>query len=287
MEYPVDENIPGTAGTGLNPHPSRNYRPASPQASLDKATLERVIGVRRWTEKLFSFRLTRPAGYRFEPGQFARLGIVSRTGGVIWRAYSMVSANYDEHLEFFSIVVPDGAFTTRLSQIVAGDTLYLEKRPYGYLTTGRFIGGRDLWMLASGTGVAPFLSILRDPQVWERFDNLLLAYSAREARDLVYREEIAALARDDLFAPHGHKLKFALSVTRQAVPGMLGRRLTQLIMNGALENFVGLPLDPERARILVCGNPQMLDDLRGVLSDRGLRPDRSREPGHFACENYW
>lgn len=256
-------------------------------APTDKATEERILDVRPWTERLFSFRMTRPAAFRFQPGQFARLGIASGKGGIIWRPYSMVSASYDEHLEFFSIIVPDGAFTTRLARLVAGDTLHLEKRSYGYLTSGRFVGGRDLWMLASGTGVAPFLSILHDPEVWEQFDNLVLAYSVREARDLAYREEIAALARDELFAPHGHKLRFAPIVTRERVPGMLDRRLTQLIMDGKLERFVGLPLDAERARILVCGNPQMLDDLRSVLTERGLRPDRGRDPGHFACENYW
>ena len=261
--------------------------PLSIQAPMDKATEERILEIRPWTERLFSFRVTRPAAFRFQPGQFARLGIASGKGGVIWRPYSMVSASYDEYLEFFSIIVPDGAFTTRLARLKCGDPLYVEKPSYGYLTTDRFVGGRDLWMLASGTGVAPFLSILRDPAVWERFDHLVLAYSVREARDLAYREEISALARHELFAPHGHKLRFVPIVTRERLPGILDRRLTELLKDGALEGFVGLAIDPERARILVCGNPQMLDDLRGVLTDRGLQPDRGRAPGHFACENYW
>lgn len=253
----------------------------------DKATEERILDIRHWTEKLLSFRMTRPAAFRFQPGQFARLGITSEKSGIIWRAYSMVSASYDEYLEFFSIIVPNGAFTTRLAQLVSGDTIYIEKLPYGYLTSGRFVGGRDLWMLASGTGVAPFLSILRDLEVWERFDNLILAYSVREARDLAYRQEITALSQAEIIAPLGHKLRFAPIVTRERVTGMLNRRLTELIMDGRLEKFVTLPLDAERARILVCGNPQMLEDLRDVLIARGLRPDRSREPGNFAFENYW
>ncbi len=257
------------------------------QAPTDKATEERVLEVRTWTERLFSFRMTRPPAFRFQPGQFARLGIASGKGGIIWRPYSMVSASYDEYLEFFSIVVPAGAFTTRLAGIKSGDALFLEKKSYGYLTTSRFVGGRDLWLLASGTGVAPFLSILRDPAVWEQYDNIVLAYSVRAAADLAYRDEIAALAQDELFAPHGHKLRFAPIVTREQVPGMLTRRLTGLIKDGELERSVNLPLDSERSRILVCGNPQMLDDLRDVLTGRGLRPDRGRDPGNFACENYW
>jgi ferredoxin--NADP+ reductase len=115
----------------------------------------------------------------------------------------------------------------------------------------------------------------------------VLAYSVRAAGDLAYREKISALASDELFAPHGSKLRFAPVVTRKQVPGTLGRRLTRLIADGDLERFAGLPLDPERARLLVCGNPLFLDDLREVLSERGLRPDRGRDPGHFACENYW
>lgn len=268
--------------------------PATPQfrrgpisAVSEKATAERIINTRSWTERLFSFRLTRPAAFRFEPGQFARLGIASASGGIIWRAYSMVSASHDEHLEFFSIVVPDGAFTTRLAKLGAGDTLHLEKRAYGYLTTGRFVGGQDLWLLASGTGVAPFLSILHDPQVWQQYDNIVLAYSVREMRDLAYRDEITALASHELFASDGHKLRFVPVVTRERVPGVLDRRLTTLIAEGLLEDHIGLRLDPERARILVCGNPQMLDDLRDVLSARGLRPDRGKNPGNFAFENYW
>ena len=257
-----------------------------PDAS-DKATEERILDVRPWTERLLSFHLTRPVAFRFEPGQFARLGIASASGGVIWRAYSMVSASYDEHLEFFSIVVPDGAFTTRLAKLGAGDSLYLEKRAYGYLTTGRFVGGQDLWLLASGTGIAPFISILHDPQVWRQYDNIILAYSVRELRDLAYRDEIAALASHELFAPDEHKLHFVPVITRERVPGMLDRRLTTLIAEGTLEAHVGLTLDPGRARILVCGNPQMLDDLRDVLSARGLRPDRGKDPGNFAFENYW
>lgn len=263
------------------------FRPRPPPSPTEKATLERITAMRRATDRLIVFRTTRQRGFRFKPGQFARLGVATESGGIVWRAYSMVSADYDEHLEFFSIVIPDGAFTTRLARLDVGDSLWVEKLAYGYLTVDRFALDGDLWMLASGTGVAPFLSILRDPSVWERFDKLVLAYSVREARDLVYGEEIEALREDPLFAPHGGKLRFVPVVTREKAAGALDRRLTALCADHALEAAVGVPFDAARSRVLICGNPQMLDDLRDVLTQRGLKPDRSREPGNLAFENYW
>lgn len=275
------------AGGERDAKTSSTFRPRPPPSPTEKATLERITTMRRWTDKLISFRTTRQRGFRFKPGQFARLGVATESGGIVWRAYSMVSADYDEHLEFFSIVIPDGAFTTRLARLEVGDSLWVEKQAYGFLTVDRFALDGDLWMLASGTGVAPFLSILRDPSIWERFDSLVLAYSVREARDLIYREEIEALRRDPLFAPHGDKLRFVPVVTRERMAGALDRRLTVLCADDALEAVAGVPFEATRSRVLICGNPQMLDDLREVLTKRGLKPDRSREPGNLAFENYW
>ena len=258
-----------------------------PTPPTDKATLERVLSMRTWCDKLLSFRTTRSKSFRFQPGQFVRLGLPAAAGDIVWRPYSMLSANYDEYLEFFSVLVPDGAFSNRLAELGVDEPIYVEKLPYGYLTTSRFVGGQDLWLLASGTGLAPFLSILRDPEVWELYENIVLAYSVREARELAYQEEIAALDKDELFADAKARLHYVPVVTREAVPGMLGQRLTTLLTDGSLERKVGLPIDRERSRLLICGNPQMLDDVRGILQTRGLRPDRSREPGNFASENYW
>ena len=199
----------------------------------------------------------------------------------------MVSAGYDEHLEFFSILVPGGPFSSRLAAAGTGDTLYVEKQPYGYLTAARFTGGRHLWLLASGTGVAPYLSILRDPDVWQRYDERILAYSVSQARELAYREELAALSTDELLGAGHPPLRFVPVVTREAAPGALHARLPALIADGSLERAAGLALSPDDSRILVCGNPQMLDDVRDALVARGLRPDRSAAPGHFAAENYW
>lgn len=265
------------------------FRRGPLSAPSDKATAEHIIDIRRRTDKLLSVRTTRSGSFRFQPGQFARIGIASGSGsgGTVWRPYSMVSAHYDEYLEFFSIIVPNGAFSTQLADASIGDTIYVEKQPYGYLTTSRFVGGDDLWMLATGTGIAPFLSILRDPEVWTQYQNIILAYSVRNQSDLAYQEEISHITQEEPFAIYGHKLRFVPIVTREAVPGLLGRRLTDLLRSGELENSISLPIDADRARILICGNPQMLDDVRDVLTARGFRPDLGRAPGHFACENYW
>jgi ferredoxin--NADP+ reductase len=266
---------------------ARRVIPADP---LEKATAEHILSIRRWTEKLFSIRVTRSPGFRFSPGQWVRLGLPSGSGlqgSVIWRPYSMASAAHDDHLEFFSILVPDGAFSTRLAKTNVGDMLYVEKQVYGYLTTSRFSGGRHLWMLASGTGIAPFISILQDPDTWQRFDERVLVYSVRESRELAYVDELAAIAENEWLGAGLAKLRFISVVTREDTPGVLHERMPKLIANGDLETAAGLPLSAEDSRILVCGNPQMLDDVRDALSNRGLRMDRSTNPGHFATENYW
>lgn len=257
---------------------------------LEKATAEHILEIRQWTEKLFSVKVSRSPTFRFTPGQWVRLGIHSGSGlpgSVIWRPYSMVNATYDDYLEFFSILVPGGAFSSRLAACNIGSTLFVEKQPYGYLTAGRFIGGRHLWLLASGTGVAPYLSILRDPDVWERYEERVLAYSVSYARETAYRDALAALATDELLGPHRPPLRFVSIVTREVAAGTLHARLPALIADGTLEREAGLALSPEDSRILICGNPKMLDDVRDALVARGLRSDRSSIPGHFATENYW
>lgn len=258
--------------------------------SNDKWTAEKLLSVRRWTDSLFSLRITRPQGFRFLPGQFARLGLPlmeDMQGPAVWRAYSMASANYDEHLEFYSIVVPGGEFTSRLERLGPGDVLLVEKTSFGFLTTNNFVGGRDLWLLASGTGLAPFLSILHDPQVWGSFDNLILVHSVRQGAELAYREEISALNAHPLLAGAHARLHYLPVVTRERVSGALHARMTQLLMDGRLESASGLELSVEQSRLMVCGNPQMAADLRKLLMDRGFRVGRRGIPGQLAFENYW
>src|SRR5687768_2652109 len=266
--------------------------------STDKYTTERITAVRPWTDNLFSFRTTRDRGYRFVPGQFARLGVRGREcagsgqtaeaeGSIIWRAYSIASAAHDEHLEFFSVVVPGGQFTSRLCRLREGDAIHVERRSYGFLTTDRFEAGRDLWMLATGTGLAPFLSILHDFETWESYDNLVLVQSVRTQAELAYEDLIRGFEGSEYYGEFAHKLRYARIVTREAVPDAFGDRVTKLLSSGVLEENLGIRLDHDRSRIMLCGNPEMVEDSRRLLTGRGFRLSRRGEPGHLAVENYW
>jgi ferredoxin--NADP+ reductase len=256
-------------------------------ASAEKFTRQTLLDVQPLTPSLFTLRITRDAGFRFRAGQFARLGVTKPDGSTVWRAYSMVSSPHDEFLEFFSIVVPGGEFTSELSRLEVGDTLMVERQATGYLTLDRFVDGRDLWLLSTGTGVAPFLSILQDFEVWEKFEQIILVYSAREGRELAYQALIAGLAERDYLAEHAHKLRFIPTVTREQPAGVLNGRITTLIENGELERAAGLELTPEHSRVMICGNPQMIDDTRKLLKQRDMNLSLTRRPGQVAVENYW
>ncbi|WP_347902132.1 ferredoxin--NADP reductase [Pseudomonas purpurea] len=256
-------------------------------ASAEKFTRQTLLDVQPLTPSLFTLRTTRDPGFRFRAGQFARLGVTKPCGSTVWRAYSMVSSPYDDFLEFFSIVVPGGEFTSELSRLGEGDALLVERQSFGFLTLDRFVDGRDLWLLSTGTGIAPFLSILQDFEVWERFERIILVYSVREARELAYQALISGLAARDYLAEYAHKLQFIATVTREEHPGALSGRITQLIENGELEQAAGVALTAEHSRVMLCGNPQMIDDTRHLLKQRGMHLSLSRRPGHVAVENYW
>jgi ferredoxin/flavodoxin---NADP+ reductase len=258
--------------------------------AADKYTAETITEVRSWTHKLFSFRTTRYRGYRFIPGQFARLGVRRQTPEgekIVWRAYSIVSADYDAFLEFYSIVVPGGEFTSVLADLRVGDEILIDKTNYGALTTDRFVQGRDLWLLSTGTGLAPFISILHDVKTWEQYENIILVHGVRFKDELAYAELIKAFAQHEYFGEFAHKLKYVQVVTRDEVPGALRRRIPQLLEDGALEESTGIRIDPDRARIMICGNPEMVDDLRKHFLDRGYTLSRRGKPGHLAVENLW
>jgi len=256
-------------------------------ASEEKFTRQRLLEVQTLTPNLFTLRTSRDPGFRFSAGQFARLGVRKPSGCIVWRAYSMVSAPHDEFLDFFSIVVPDGEFTSELSRLEVGDELLVDKQAFGFLTLDRFPYGRDLWLLATGTGIAPFLSILQDFEAWQRFERIILVYSVREARELAYQQLIAELPQRDYLEGLGEKLLYLPVVTRERVPGALHGRITTLIENGELERAADLQLTPEHSRIMLCGNPQMIEDTRAVLKARDLNLAMTRRPGQVAVENYW
>ena len=256
-------------------------------ASEEKFTRQRLLEVQTLTPTLFTLRTTRDPGFRFTAGQFARLGVRKPSGSIVWRAYSMVSAPHDEFLDFFSIVVPDGEFTSELSRLKVGDELLIDKQAFGFLTLNRFPDGRDLWLLATGTGLAPFLSILQDFDVWQRFERIVLVYSARTESELAYQQLIRELPQRDYLEGLGRKLTYLPVVTREQVPGALNGRITQLIESGELERVADLQLTPEHSRIMLCGNPQMIEDTRQLLKTRDLNLALTRRPGQVAVENYW
>lgn len=267
--------------------PVRSMLAAAPPA--DKATPETITAMRRWTDGLVSFRTTRPAAFRFTAGQYARLGLQDENGSAIWRAYSIVSATHDPFLEYLVIDVPGGAFTGMLRQKKEGDAIWTERQPYGFMTADRFTDGEDLWLLATGTGLGPFLSILRESAVWQRFRNLIVVHSVRHARELAYADELLALGSAPPAADAAARLQVVQSTTRDPVAedGRLHGRITTLLESGELERVVNLRLMPESSRVMLCGNPQMIDDARKILHHRGMRPVRRTLPGQFVTENYW
>jgi ferredoxin--NADP+ reductase len=261
-------------------------------SAAPKFTPEKLLSIRPWAPNLFSFTMTRGAGFRFEPGQFARLGVrtvdpdnANGPGGekIVWRAYSVVSARDADPLEFFSVVVPGGEFTSALARLRVGDTVYLERQNYGFLTLERFEPARDLWMLCTGTGLAPFLSILGETTTWTRYQNLIVVHSVRYPNELAYAETLRTLR-----GPAGAaRLRFLPVVTRRPLPGALARRVPALLEDGSLEAHAGASIDATHSRVLVCGNPDMITATRKLLGTRGLAPSRRGKPGQLAVENYW
>ncbi|MCG7222199.1 ferredoxin--NADP reductase [Acinetobacter sp. AG3] len=252
--------------------------------SIEKFSIEKVLSVQRWTNTLFSFTMTRPAHFKFTAGQFARIGLKVGDDLVV-RAYSVVSSPFDETLEFFSIVVPDGAFTSNLQHLQVGDALYLEKIPYGFLTLARYQLPlpKDLWLLATGTGLAPFISMLQDFETWSKYEKINLVYSVRTESELAYVDRIQEIAQ--LFGEGHTGFKFISIVTRDP-NAALHDRLPILIENGELEKAADLKFNADTTHVMLCGNPQMVDDTKAALKARGLTMNRRGE-GNIAVENYW
>lgn len=252
--------------------------------SIEKFSIEKVLSVQRWTNTLFSFTMTRPAHFKFTAGQFARIGL--KVGDeLVVRAYSVVSSPFDETLEFFSIVVPDGAFTSNLQHLQVDDELYLEKIPYGFLTLARYQLPlpKDLWLLATGTGLAPFISMLQDFETWSKYEKINLVYSVRTESELAYVDRIQAITQ--LFGEGHTGFKFIPVVTRDP-NAALHDRLPILIENGELEKAADLKFNADTTHVMLCGNPQMVDDTKAALKARGLTMNRRGE-GNIAVENYW
>ena len=269
----------------------------------DKYTPERITEFHAWTPKLFSFNITRPSSYRFTAGQFARLGVEKPDGTLAWRAYSIVSADYAPHLSFYSIAVPDGEFTSVLAGMGVGSTVYLDKTNFGFLTLARFdaspVGAQkpDLWLLSSGTGLAPFISILHELAVWEQYARVIVVHCVRSASELIYRDVIQGFSAQahysDFFTDDPKRLVYVPIVT-QVTQGAaadshtsLHARIPALLASGELERHVGASITPTHSRVMICGNPDMVTDTRNALKAKGLAVSRSAAPGQIAVENYW
>jgi ferredoxin--NADP+ reductase len=262
------------------------FRAATEAAAQEKWTTERVLSIRYWTPTLLSFRTTRYRGFRFTPGHYTRLGLGSGENPV-WRPYSLASAAYDDFLEFIAVLVPGGAFSEPLRQLRVGDALRVDKASYGFLTIDQLAPGKDLWLLASGTGLGPFMSILRDPAVWQSYRHLILVHSVRQSAELAWREEIAALPRLELLADARATLSYIPIATREPGATALAERIPLLLADGRLEAAAATPLRPADSRLMVCGNPEMARELRQFLAARGFATNRRGVPGQMAFEKYW
>lgn len=255
-------------------------------AKENKYTVEKITYLKQWTDHLFTFRITRNEAFNFIPGQFARLGLQKEDGSFVWRPYSIVSADYDEELEFYSIVVPDGEFTQNLKDLKIGDDLYIDKTNYGLLTTDRFEKGKHLWLLSTGTGLAPFISILYEFGVWEQYEKVILVHCVRNKEELAYQELINGFFEHEFYADMvKDKLHYVRVTTRDTEGADLYGRITTLLENGELEKFTNAPITVEDSRIMICGNPQMVNDIRQIIYARGLTMSKRGNPGNLAVEN--
>ncbi|MBX3260671.1 MAG: ferredoxin--NADP reductase [Labilithrix sp.] len=249
-----------------------------------KFTTERILSVHHWTDRLFTLTCTRSAGFRFVNGQFVMIGLEVE-GRPLLRAYSMASANYEDTLEFFSIKVADGPLTSRLQHVRVGDSLLVGARPTGTLVIGNLRPGRTLWLLATGTGLAPFLSIIKDPETYERFERVVLTHTCRQVDELAYASFIqhelpASPLLGELIQP---RLVYYPTVTREAF--RTTGRITELISSGKAFRDLGLPaLDRAADRVMLCGSPEMLKDTSALLEERGFEEGNSGEPGDYLVE---
>jgi len=245
---------------------------------------EQVLSVHHWTDRLFTFTTTRDPALRFSNGHFTMIGLKVNDKPLL-RAYSIVSANYEDHLEFLSIKVPHGPLTSRLQHVRPGDTVIVGRKPTGTLVIDYLLPGRRLYLLGTGTGLAPFMSIVRDPETYEKFEQVVLVHGVRTVDELAYHDLLVEhLPNHEVLGELvTSKLRYYPTVTRQSYRHM--GRITQLIESGKLFTDLGLPMiDPAHDRVMICGSPAMLRDLKHMLEGRGFREGNTSTPGDFVIE---
>ncbi|CAP56160.1 Ferredoxin--NADP reductase [Gluconacetobacter diazotrophicus PA1 5] len=282
LTMPATETVP----TGLEPVPGEAgvYHLAEPTKTYGHLNAETVLTVHHWTDRLFSFTTTRDAALRFENGQFAMIGIEVE-GKPLLRAYSIASANYEDQMEFLSIAVPDGPLTSRLRHVKPGDKVLIGRKPTGTLLLDNLRPGRNLYFLSTGTGLAPFMSLIKDPSAYERFDRVILSHTVRISGELAYANHIRhELPQHEFLGEDvSGKLLYYPAVTRE--PFAVTDRITKLIETGKIFTDLNIPeLDPEHDRVMICGSPEMLADTEAMLVARGFDEGNNSTPGAYVVE---
>ncbi len=238
-----------------------------------------VVERKRWTERLHSLRLDAPVE-PFQAGQFNRLAL-DIDGERVGRPYSYVNAPGQSPLDFYFITVPDGPLSNRLAALNPGDRVQLMSRAQGFFTLSELPDAHILWLMATGTAIGPYLSMLRTETPWQRFERIVLIHAVRQAEELTYRDVI------DGFRDFGRQFQFVPFVSRERHPGAMSGRVPAAIGDGSLERRVDLPLSADAAQVMLCGNPDMVRDTTEALKARGMKKNRRREPGHITTEHYW
>ncbi|MFB2531117.1 ferredoxin--NADP reductase [Paracoccus sp. p4-l81] len=272
----------------MNKRPTmQDANPIPPVKTLPDA--QTVISVQHWTDRLFSFRVTRPPSLRFRSGEFVMIGLLDDNGKPLLRAYSIASPNWDDELEFYSIKVPDGPLTSRLQHIQPGDQIILRPKPVGTLVLDALLPGKRLWFLATGTGIAPFASLMRDPETFERYDQVIMMHTCRTAAELDYgRELVANLHNDPLLTEmfgegFDKRLLYYPTTTREDSP-LMGR-ITDNLTSGKVFADLNLPpMDAAHDRAMICGSLAFNVDVKKVLEDFGLREGANSDPAEFVVE---
>ncbi|SES66752.1 ferredoxin--NADP reductase [Oceanicella actignis] len=261
-------------------HDAANAAEVAPPAGVYAQT---VAEVQHYTDRLFRFRMTRPASFRFRSGEFVMIGLPGPKP--VWRAYSIASPSWDDQLEFFSIKVPDGPLTSQLQKIQPGDTVWMRKKATGTLVLDALLPGKRLWMFSTGTGIAPFASLVRDPETYEKFDRVILTHTCRQVAELRYGEELVAATKDDPLVGEfaRNQLTHFTSVTREPYPRQ--GRITDLMRSGELFRMLDVPpLSPETDRGMICGSMEMLRDTKAILEEAGLTEGANNKPAEFVVE---
>lgn len=260
-------------------------QPAATKVNPNGPTEETVLAVEHYTDRLFRFRITRPQSFRFRSGEFVMIGLPKEDGKPLLRAYSVASPSWDEELEFYSIKVPDGPLTSRLEKIQPGDKVLLGRKPTGTLVLDALTPGKRLYMFSTGTGFAPFASLVRDPETYERYDEVIVTHTCRDVAELTYSKNLVASLRDDPLVGEMVEGKLTLYATTTREPYERMGRITTLIETGKMFTDLGVPpLDPSTDRAMMCGSMEMIQDVKALMLKANLKEGSNAAPAEFVIE---